>query len=377
MPDDATTILICDDEPSLRELMRISLPAAYSFAEAADAAEAIELVDQVRPDLVLLDVMMPGASGLTVIEWLRGDAELSDTPVLVISAFAADSDRLAALDAGATGLPQEAVRPRGARVPRRGAACRAQLRWGADRGTSDECSPEARSAARAHDGLTVTAQPRDRRQRLPLDSGRRHLHDPPDRDVRPAELDERAGAVEEPHGSHTRPREGRERSRGEPAVVRDQQRRRALSELVAPGARGSAGGDRDSGEAERERARARPSGRAAVDADPRLRHRVRAAVDRDRPREPGGGPVPGGHEGGPLPDQDDPQPSLATARRRGQARVGGRRSGEGRGRPGRADRRRRTRCNRRIAAAVRDLPRAWDRPPRAHGRGGCEPGGGR
>ena len=110
MPD-VKTILICDDEPSLRELMRISLHEAYSFAEASDAAEAIELVDRVRPDLVLLDVMMPGASGLTVIEWLRSDPELSHTPVLVISAFAAESDRLAALDAGATGFLKKPFDP--------------------------------------------------------------------------------------------------------------------------------------------------------------------------------------------------------------------------------------------------------------------------
>jgi CheY-like chemotaxis protein len=105
------TILICDDEPSLRELMRVSLDAEYSFAEATDAAEAIELADRVRPDLVLVDVMMPGGSGLAVIESLRSHPELSDTPVVVVSAFAADSDRLAAHDAGATGFLRKPFDP--------------------------------------------------------------------------------------------------------------------------------------------------------------------------------------------------------------------------------------------------------------------------
>lgn len=105
------TILICDDEPSLRELMRVSLNAEYSFAEATDAAEAIELADRIRPDLVLVDVMMPGGSGLAVIESLRSHPELSDTPVVVVSAFAADSDRLAAHDAGATGFLRKPFDP--------------------------------------------------------------------------------------------------------------------------------------------------------------------------------------------------------------------------------------------------------------------------
>jgi CheY-like chemotaxis protein len=98
------TILICDDEPHLRELMRVSLDRDYEFAEAADTAEAIELADRVRPDLVLLDVMMPGGSGLSVIERLRQTPELANVPVVVVSAFVTDGDRLAAQAAGADGF---------------------------------------------------------------------------------------------------------------------------------------------------------------------------------------------------------------------------------------------------------------------------------
>jgi DNA-binding response OmpR family regulator len=94
-------ILICDDEASLRELMRVSLDGNYVFDEAADAAEAIEVAERVRPDLVLLDVMMPGGSGLSVLERLRSDPGSSDVPVVVVSAFATEEDRLAAEEAGA------------------------------------------------------------------------------------------------------------------------------------------------------------------------------------------------------------------------------------------------------------------------------------
>jgi CheY-like chemotaxis protein len=105
------TILICDDEPSLRELMRISLRQEYTFAEAADAAEAIELVDAMHPDLVLLDVMMPGGSGLTVLEHVRKNPALKDTRVVVVSAFAAARDHLAAHDAGANSFLKKPFDP--------------------------------------------------------------------------------------------------------------------------------------------------------------------------------------------------------------------------------------------------------------------------
>jgi putative two-component system response regulator len=105
------TILICDDEPTLRELMRVSLGDGYSFAEAGDVSEAIELANEVRPDLVLLDVMMPGGTGLTVLEHLRSVPALKETPVVVISAFTADKDHLAAFDAGANGFLKKPFDP--------------------------------------------------------------------------------------------------------------------------------------------------------------------------------------------------------------------------------------------------------------------------
>ncbi len=99
-----TTILICDDEPSLRELMRLSLApeAGYHFVEAEDGAEAIDIVDHDAPDLILLDIMMPGTGGIAVLEHIRANPELADTPVVAVSAFASPSDRNRALEAGAT-----------------------------------------------------------------------------------------------------------------------------------------------------------------------------------------------------------------------------------------------------------------------------------
>jgi len=95
------TILICDDEPSLRELMRVSLDGGYEFHEAADGAEGIDVFDRARPDLVLLDVMMPGQGGLAVLDHVRSHPQLARTPVIVVSAFSSGSDRATALEHGA------------------------------------------------------------------------------------------------------------------------------------------------------------------------------------------------------------------------------------------------------------------------------------
>jgi CheY-like chemotaxis protein len=86
------TVLICDDEPSLRELIRVSLNGDYDFAEADDGIECLELARRVRPDVVVLDVMMPRRSGLEVLDEIRQDEALADTAVIVLTAQPAARD---------------------------------------------------------------------------------------------------------------------------------------------------------------------------------------------------------------------------------------------------------------------------------------------
>jgi len=99
MAGSLATVLICDDEPSLRELIRISLDGPYEFVEADDGVESLELARRVRPDVVILDMMMPRMTGLEVLNALRSDAELADTPIIVLTAQPATREQ--ALDAGA------------------------------------------------------------------------------------------------------------------------------------------------------------------------------------------------------------------------------------------------------------------------------------
>lgn len=87
-PDDgAATILVCDDDPSLRELVRAVLGPRYRFVEASDGIEALALVRELKPDLIVLDVMLPGLSGIEVLEALRLDDELRSIRVVVITAW--------------------------------------------------------------------------------------------------------------------------------------------------------------------------------------------------------------------------------------------------------------------------------------------------
>jgi len=93
------TVLICDDEPSLRELIRVSLDGAYSFAEADDGEKSLEIARRLKPDVVILDIMMPRRNGLDVLSELRRDEGLAATAVIVLTAQPAMRD--AALSRGA------------------------------------------------------------------------------------------------------------------------------------------------------------------------------------------------------------------------------------------------------------------------------------
>ena len=94
------TVLICDDEPALRELIRVSLNGRYDFAEAYDGVECLDVARRIRPDVVVLDMMMPRRNGIEVLAELRADEALADTPVIVLTAQPAAREE--ALRGGAT-----------------------------------------------------------------------------------------------------------------------------------------------------------------------------------------------------------------------------------------------------------------------------------
>ncbi len=95
-------ILIVEDEEAIRELIRINLSAAgYATAEAADGAQALERAKSVKPDLILLDWMLPGLDGTDVLRHLRADPALAAIPVLMLTAKSEESDVVLGLELGA------------------------------------------------------------------------------------------------------------------------------------------------------------------------------------------------------------------------------------------------------------------------------------
>ena len=95
------TVLVCDDEPVLRMLVRATLDQGnYTVVEACDG-EALARTRSDHPDLILLDMMMPGRSGSDVLRELRADPATAETPVIMLTARAQASDREAMNLAGA------------------------------------------------------------------------------------------------------------------------------------------------------------------------------------------------------------------------------------------------------------------------------------
>lgn len=101
LPDTAPTILVVDDEPAVRELLYyVLLRAGYRTLMAVDGPTALNMARFHRPDLIVLDIMIPGISGLDVASVLKSDETMSDIPIIILSILA-DEEKAAQLGAEA------------------------------------------------------------------------------------------------------------------------------------------------------------------------------------------------------------------------------------------------------------------------------------
>ena len=100
--DTRPKLLLVDDEPTNLQVLRGILQADYRLLYARDGAKALELAAAELPELVLLDVMMPGEiDGIEACRRLRADSDLREVPIVMLSAKGQVSDRLAGMAAGA------------------------------------------------------------------------------------------------------------------------------------------------------------------------------------------------------------------------------------------------------------------------------------
>jgi DNA-binding response OmpR family regulator len=109
VPRSAKTILICEDDQHLRQLIRVVIGEDFQVVEAHDGDEAVELALALRPHLIILDLMLPKRSGSEVLAAIRPELPRDETHVIVVSAWP-DADA-AALEAGADGFLPKPFEP--------------------------------------------------------------------------------------------------------------------------------------------------------------------------------------------------------------------------------------------------------------------------
>ena len=154
-----TTVLVVDDEPTIREIVVKYLKRdGYRTLEAADGDRARELIETERPDLVVLDLMLPGTDGLELCRRIRADSHL---PVIMLTARGEEADRIVGLELGADDYVTKPFSPRELLARVRSVLRRAAV----DRTPSEplafgelELDPEAREVRKAGRPLQLTTK---------------------------------------------------------------------------------------------------------------------------------------------------------------------------------------------------------------------------
>jgi two-component system KDP operon response regulator KdpE len=95
----SANILVVDDEPQIRRVLRSTLSfRGYTISEVSSGEQAVELVPKLKPDMILLDVNLPGISGVDTCRELR---RITDAPIIMLTVRSAERDKVVPLDAGA------------------------------------------------------------------------------------------------------------------------------------------------------------------------------------------------------------------------------------------------------------------------------------
>jgi two-component system, OmpR family, alkaline phosphatase synthesis response regulator PhoP len=106
-------ILVIEDERDISELVRFNLEQdGFAVTVAADGEQALAALRRERPTLVVLDLMLPGISGLEICRRLRGDAATANLPIVILTAKAAEADRVVGLEMGADDYLTKPFSPR-------------------------------------------------------------------------------------------------------------------------------------------------------------------------------------------------------------------------------------------------------------------------
>jgi phosphate regulon transcriptional regulator PhoB len=107
------TILVIEDEPDIRKLVHYNLTQErYKVLEAEDGEQALKLLQRARPNLVILDLMLPGMSGMELCKLLRDRQDTAQLPILMLTAKAGEADKVVGLEMGADDYLAKPFSPR-------------------------------------------------------------------------------------------------------------------------------------------------------------------------------------------------------------------------------------------------------------------------
>lgn len=113
MENSSIKILLVDDEQDIVEIIRFNLAKeGFSIYKAYDGQQAIKLADEVRPNLIILDIMMPKLDGIETCQQLRQDSRFDDTIIVFLTARGEEFSQLAAYEAGADDYVTKPVKPK-------------------------------------------------------------------------------------------------------------------------------------------------------------------------------------------------------------------------------------------------------------------------
>jgi phosphate regulon transcriptional regulator PhoB len=109
----AQKILVVEDEPDIRKLVQYNLTQErFSVLEAEDGEQALKLLQREKPSLVILDLMLPGVSGMELCKLLKQRSETAKLPILMLTAKAGEADRIVGLEMGADDYLAKPFSPR-------------------------------------------------------------------------------------------------------------------------------------------------------------------------------------------------------------------------------------------------------------------------
>jgi len=107
------TILVVEDEPDIRKLIQYNLvQERYKVIEAEDSEQALKLLQRARPNLIILDLMLPGMSGMELCKLLRDRQDTAHLPILMLTAKAGEADKVIGLEMGADDYLAKPFSPR-------------------------------------------------------------------------------------------------------------------------------------------------------------------------------------------------------------------------------------------------------------------------